>query len=57
MTDIIYVEDTTQFDDINSPGLEIHASCYSKDFDDIGWEPKESSSSLSDSEDEFGFYD
>lgn len=56
-TDILYLDDDTQFDD-NIDGIQIHAECLSQDFDDIAWEPEiDNSPSVDPSDDMFGFYD
>ena len=56
-TDILYLDDDTQFDD-NIDGIQIHAECLSQDFDDIAWEPEiDNSPRVDPSDDMFGFYD
>lgn len=56
-TDILYLDDETQFEDeIN--GVQIHAECLSQDFDDIAWEPElDTTPSVDPNDDKFGFYD
>ena len=55
-TDILFVDDDTQFDD-NVEGIAIHRECLSQDFDDIAWEPEvDDTPDVNPNDDVFGFY-
>lgn len=55
-TDILYNEDTIEFDD-NVDGVQIHAECLSQDYDDIAWEPEvDNTPSVDPNNDIYGFY-
>lgn len=55
-TDILFVDDDTQFND-NVDGIAIHRECLSQDYDDIGWEPEvDDTPEVDPNNDIYGYY-